>query len=70
MGLEVNLQAAAQERGVDHHSPHLAALVDSMEVAGWIKQDLGADSLGRCDVGMSVRRITKQGTEMLHEVIG
>ena len=36
MGLEVNLQAAAQERGMDHHSSYLAALVDSMEVAGWI----------------------------------
>jgi hypothetical protein len=36
VGLEVNLQAAAQERGMDHHSPYLAALVDSMEVAGWI----------------------------------
>ena len=36
MGLEVDLQAAAQERGMGHHSPYLAALVDSMEVTGWI----------------------------------
>lgn len=36
VGLEVNLQAAAQERGMGHHSPYLAALVDSMEVAGWM----------------------------------
>lgn len=36
VGLEVNLQAAAQKREVEHHSPYLAALVDSMEVAGWI----------------------------------
>jgi len=36
-----------------------AALVDYMEVAGWIEQDLGADFIGRCDVAMPVRQITE-----------
>jgi hypothetical protein len=33
-------------------------------------KDLEADSTDRCDVAMSVRRITEQGTEMLHQTIG
>jgi len=50
-------------------SPHLAALVDYMEVPGWIERDPGADPIGRGEVGMPIRRITERGTEVLHEAI-
>jgi hypothetical protein len=44
--------------------------VNCIEVARRIEQDLGADSTGRCDLAISVRRITEQGAEMLHQTIG
>ena len=69
VGLGVDLRAAAKERGMDHDSPYLAALVDYMEVAGWIEQDPGADLIGRGEVGMPVRRVTERGAEVLHEAI-
>jgi len=47
VGLGVDLPAAAEERGVGHDSRYLAALVDFMEVAGWIEPDPGADPIGR-----------------------
>ena len=67
VGLGVDLPAAAEERGMGHDSPHLAALVDFMEVAGWIEPDPGADPIGRGEVGMPVRRITGRGAEVLRE---
>jgi hypothetical protein len=70
VGLGVDLQAAAQERGMGYESRYLAALVDYMEVAGWIEQDPGADPIGRGEVGMPVRRITERGTEVMREAIG
>ena len=42
VGLRVDLAAGAEERGLGADSPHLAAVVDYMEVAGWIKPDPGA----------------------------
>jgi hypothetical protein len=39
VGLRVDLRVGAEERGLSADSPHLASLVDYMEVAGWIKQD-------------------------------
>ncbi len=60
VGLGVDLRAAAEERGMDHDSPYLAALVDYMEVAGWIEQDPGADLIGRGEMGMPVRRVTER----------
>ena len=42
VGLRVDLGAGAEERGLSADSPHLASLVDYMEVAGWIKLDPGA----------------------------
>ena len=51
--------------GVGHDSPHLAALVDFMEVAGWIEPDPGADPIGRGEVDIPVRRITGRGAQML-----
>ena len=69
VGLGVDLRAAAEERGMDHDSPYLAALVDYMEVAGWIEQDPGVDLIGRGEMGMPVRRVTERGAEVLHEAI-
>jgi hypothetical protein len=70
VGLGVDLQAAADEQGLGYESRYLAALVDYMEVAGWIEQDPGADPIGRGEVGMPVRRINGRGTEVLSEAIG
>jgi hypothetical protein len=70
VGLGVDLQAAADEQGMGYESRYLAALVDYMEVAGWIEQDPGADPIGRGEVGMPVRRITDRGTEVLREAMG
>ena len=58
---------AAEERGVGHDSAHLAALVDFMEVVGWIEPDPGADPIERGEVGMPVRRITGRGAKVLQE---
>ena len=70
VGLGVDLQAAAEELGMGYESRYLAALVDYMEVAGWIERDPGVDPIGRGEVGMPVRRITGRGTEVLREAIG
>jgi hypothetical protein len=70
VGLGVDLQAAADEQGMGYESRYLAALVDYMEVAGWIEQDPVADPIGRGEVGRPVRRITGRGTEVLREAIG
>jgi hypothetical protein len=70
VGLGVDLQEAADEQGMGYESRYLAALVDYMEVAGWIEQDPAADPIGRGEVGMPVRRITGRGTEVLREAIG
>ncbi|MBA3388794.1 MAG: hypothetical protein H0U02_05425 [Rubrobacter sp.] len=63
----MDLPAAAEQRGVGHDSPYLAALVDLMEVAGWIERDPGVDPIGRGEVGMPVRRITGRGAEVLRD---
>jgi len=51
VGLGVDLLAAAEHRGLGHDSAHLAALVDFMEVTGWIEPDPGADAIERGGVG-------------------
>ena len=66
-GTEVDLPAAAEHRGMGHDSPHLAALVDYMEVAGWIEEDPASDPIGRGEMGGSIRRITDRGMEVLSE---
>jgi hypothetical protein len=38
--MQVNLTAAAEHRELGPDSPHLAMLVDFMEVVGWIEVDL------------------------------
>jgi hypothetical protein len=60
-----NFDPTGEGRGMGHDSPHLAALVDFMEVAGWIEPAPRADPIGRGGVGMRVRRITGRGAELL-----
>ena len=64
VGLLVDLAAGAEQRGLSADSPHLTALVDYMEVAGWIE----ADTTARSAMGDLVYLITERGTEVLREV--
>lgn len=66
VGLGVDLGAAAEERGLDAHSPHLVALTDYMGVAGWIEPDTAT----RLRDGDPLYRITGRGMEVLREAIG
>jgi hypothetical protein len=61
--LRIDLGAGAEERGLSADSPHLASLIDYMEVAGWIKPDPGAFDLA----DGPVRMITGRGVEVLRE---
>ena len=62
-GMEVDLSAAAEHRGLEASSPHLEALVDFMEVAGWIETSSSpADA-----VGDPIRRVTARGLEVLSD---
>jgi len=70
VGMGVDLPAAAEQRGIGHDSPHLAALVDYMEVTGWIERDPGADPIGCGKLGMPVRRMTERGLGVLREITG
>lgn len=60
---QVDLVAAAEPRGLSQHSPHFAALVDFMEVAGWVEEDLFV----RDASGLHPRRITARGLQVLKE---
>ena len=64
VGLRVDLAVGAEQRGLSADSPHLTALVDYMEVAGWIE----ADTATRSAVGDLVYLITDRGTEVLREL--
>jgi len=66
VGLGVDLGAAAEERGMDQDSPHLATLTDYMGVAGWVEPDTAA----RVREGDPLYLITERGMEVLREVIG
>jgi hypothetical protein len=59
--MEVDLSAAAEHRGLEPSSPHLEALVDFMEVAGWV--ETGSSSAA----GDPVRKVTARGLEVLNE---
>jgi hypothetical protein len=61
-GMEVDLSAAAEHRGLEPGSPHLEALVDFMEVAGWVETGSSRDAAGD-----PVRRVTPRGLEVLNE---
>jgi hypothetical protein len=60
-GMQVDLSAAAEHRGLEPGGPHLEALVDFMEVAGWVET-------GSSDAaGDPVRRVTARGLKVLNE---
>jgi hypothetical protein len=61
-GMEVDLSAAAEHRGLEPGSPHLEALVDFMEVAGWVETGSSRDAAGD-----PVRRVTPRGLQVLNE---
>jgi hypothetical protein len=63
-GMQIDLSAAAEHRGLSSGSPHLMSLVDFMEVAGWIEPDPSA----RDAVGDPIRRVTARGLEVMREV--
>ncbi len=64
VGLHVDLASGAEQRGLSADSPHLTALIDYMEVAGWIE----ADARTRSDAGEHIYLVTDRGTEVLREV--
>jgi hypothetical protein len=63
-GMQVDLAEAATDRGLTHGSPHLDALVDYMEVTGWVEED---PTLRSIVSGHLVRRIMARGLEVLRE---
>lgn len=63
VGLRVDLGVGAEERGLSADSPHLASLIDYMEVAGWLKPDPGVFDAA----GGPTRMITGRGVEVLRE---
>jgi hypothetical protein len=63
-GMQVDLAEAATDRGLTHGSPHLDALVDYMEVMGWVDED---PTLRNTVSGHPVCRITARGLEVLRE---
>lgn len=60
---QVDLTAGAEPRGLSPRSPHFAALVDFMEVARWVEEDL----FTRDALGLHPRRITERGLQVLKE---
>jgi hypothetical protein len=66
VGVDVDLGAAAEERGMRRDSPHLTTLTDYMGVAGWVEPDAAA----RVDADDQLYRITERGMEVLREVVG
>ena len=59
----MDLCAGAQERGLVPRSSRLVALVDFMEVVGWVQ----ANPFARPVADDTVRRITARGLEVLRE---
>ncbi len=66
-GMQVDLAEAATERGLTHGSPHLNALVDYMEVTGWVEED---PMYGNVVSSHLIRRITARGLEVVSESPG
>jgi hypothetical protein len=59
--MEVDLSAAAEHRGLEPGSPHLEALLDFMEVAGWVEAS-SSDAAND-----PIRRVTARGLEVINE---
>ncbi len=62
--MQVDLSAAAEHRGLAPTSPHIGALVDYMEVAGWVEPEPTAGDA----MGDPIRRITPRGLQVLREL--
>jgi hypothetical protein len=62
--MQVDFSATAEHRGLNSDSPHLAALVEFMEVAGWVEPDRSTPDA----VGDPIRQVTARGLEVLREV--
>ena len=60
---QVDLAAGAEPRGLSLDSSRLIALVDFMEVARWVEEDI----FTRDTSGRHPRRITTRGLEVLRE---
>lgn len=60
---QVDLTVAAEDRGLSPRGLRFAALVDFMEVARWVEEDLFA----RHASGLHPRRITARGLQVLKE---
>jgi hypothetical protein len=61
--VQVYIQAEQGGRGLVPDGPRLAALVDYMEVVGWVE----ADPFARDAVEASARRITARGLQVIRE---
>jgi hypothetical protein len=64
-GMQVDLAEAARYRGLTHVSSHLDALVDFMEVTGWVEQD--GPMYRNVVSGHVIHRITTRGLAVLRE---
>ncbi len=62
--MQVDLSAAAEHRGLTPTSPHIGALVDYMEVAGWVEPEPTAGDA----MDDPIRRITPRGLQVLREL--
>lgn len=61
-GMEVDLHAAAEHRGLEPASLYLATLLDFMQVAGWVETSSSGGAAGG-----PVRRVTARGLQILNE---
>ena len=64
--MQVDLSAAAVDRGLSPSSPQLASLVDYMEVAGWVRRDPASRDVAGCPT----YSISARGLEVLREAPG
>ena len=64
--MQVDLSAAAVDRGLSPSSPQLASLVDYMEVAGWVRRDPASRDVA----GSPTYSISARGLEVLREAPG
>ncbi len=60
---QVDLAGGAEERGLSPAGPRFGALVDYMEVMGWVEVDVFA----RVPASATARRITARGLEVVRE---
>ena len=61
--MQVDLAVGAEERGLSPAGPRFGALVDYMEVMGWVEVDVFA----RAPTSNTARRITARGLQVVRE---